>query len=212
MGFAQQPRGHRQVLLTFERPDKSDQKDTFLLTQTNLEQIKANVQFREVARFFESVHYLHLVPQLVRRPHEYQGATAGDPFGRSFLEALAKTPEKTQKARLRRIETALRKAVPQFEDLRMERDESGTPHLSAVYKRWRPKAGRQREDQFSDGTLRLIGLLWALLEGDSMLLLEEPELSLNAEIVKRIPGMLHRIQRKRARQIILTKASVEKRF
>ena len=37
-----------------------------------------------------------------------------------------------------------------------------------------PMQARQREDQFSDGALRLVGLLWTLLEGDALLLLEEP--------------------------------------
>jgi predicted ATPase len=70
----------------------------------------------------------------------------------------------------------------------------------------RPKAGWQREEQFSDGTLRLIGLLWSLLEGDSLLLLEEPELSLNQAIVKQIPLMLRTVlrDRKRTRQVIIS--------
>jgi hypothetical protein len=55
-------------------------------------------------------------------------------------------------------------------------EENGRPHLEAIYDHWRPGAGKQKEDQFSDGTLRLIGLLWSLQEGDSLLLLEEPEL------------------------------------
>jgi len=41
----------------------------------------------------------------------------------------------------------------------------------------------------SDGTIRLIGLFWSLLEGDAPLLLEEPELSLHSEIVKRLPAL-----------------------
>ncbi|MEY3402024.1 MAG: hypothetical protein RLZZ86_1639, partial [Cyanobacteriota bacterium] len=74
---------------------------------------------------------------------------------------------------------------------------------------WRPQAGKQREDQFSDGTLRLIGLLWSLLESDSLLLLEEPELSLNAAIVKKLPSLMYRIQRQKKRQIILTTHSAD---
>jgi predicted ATPase len=84
----------------------------------------------------------------------------------------------------------------------------GIPHLEAVYEHWRPNAGKQREDQFSDGTLRLIGLLWSLLESDSLLLLEEPELSLNSAIVKKLPALIHRIQ-KRKRQVILTTHSYD---
>jgi predicted ATP-dependent endonuclease of OLD family len=45
-----------------------------------------------------------------------------------------------------------------------------------------------------------------LLAGNSLLLLEEPELSLNDAIVKQIPLMLQRLQRdgKRRRQIIVS--------
>jgi predicted ATPase len=76
-----------------------------------------------------------------------------------------------------------------------------------MYSHHRPNAGWQREEQFSDGTLRLLALLWVLQEGDSLLLLEEPELSLNDAIVKEIPRLLQRIQRdrkKRSRQILIS--------
>ena len=57
-----------------------------------------------------------------------------------------------------------------------------------------------------DGTLRLLGLLWSLLDGDSLLLLEEPELSLDDAIVRQIPLLLQRVQRsgKTRRQIIVS--------
>jgi predicted ATPase len=84
------------------------------------------------------------------------------------------------------------------------KDEAGIPHLEAVYEHWRPNAGRQREDQFSDGTLRLIGLFWSLLDGDAPLLLEEPELSLHSEIVNKLPRLFYRAQRRRRRQIFVT--------
>ena len=70
-------------------------------------------------------------------------------------------------------------------------------------------AGKQREDQFSDGTLRLIGLLWSLLESDSLLLLEEPELSLNSAIVSHLPSLIYRLQRPRKRQVILSTHSAD---
>jgi predicted ATPase len=78
-----------------------------------------------------------------------------------------------------------------------------------VYEHWRPKGAKQREDQFSDGTLRLIGLLWSLLDGDSLLLLEEPELSLNSGIVSGLPALIHRIQKLRKRQVILSTHSAD---
>jgi predicted ATPase len=81
--------------------------------------------------------------------------------------------------------------------------------LEAVYEHWRPNAGRQREDQFSDGTLRLIGLFWSLLEGDSPLLLEEPELSLHSQIVSKLPRLFSSLQRKRKRQIFVSTHSYD---
>jgi ABC-type nitrate/sulfonate/bicarbonate transport system ATPase subunit len=89
------------------------------------------------------------------------------------------------------------------------KDVMGVPHLEAVYEHWRPGAGKQREDQFSDGTLRLIGLLWSLLESDSLLLLEEPELSLNSAIVSNLPSLIYRLQRPRKRQVILSTHSAD---
>jgi len=158
----------------------------------------------------ESILYLHLIPQLVRHPEAF--ATPGlsqDPFGRTFLERVAKTPEKKRKSRLKKIEDALKLAVPQFQTLTDTKDEMGVPHLEAVYEHWGPGAGKQREDQFSDGTLRLIGLLWSLLETDSLLLLEEPEISLNAAIVSNLPSLIYRLQRPRKRQVIISTHSAD---
>ena len=50
----------------------------------------------------------------------------------------------------------------------------------------------------------MIGLFWSLLEGDSPLLLEEPELSLHSEIVKRLPALLARLQRQSKRQLFIS--------
>jgi predicted ATPase len=146
-----------------------------------------------------------LVPQLLRHPEAFSGpGIPGDPYGRSFLEKVARTSDGTRKARLKKIQGALRVAVPQLKELTDVKDEAGIPHLEAVYEHWRPRGAKQREDQFSDGTLRLIGLLWSLLEGDSMLLLEEPELSLNSGIIRKLPALMYRIQKQRRRQIVIS--------
>ncbi|MEG3885315.1 AAA family ATPase, partial [Microcoleus sp. herbarium19] len=199
--------GERQII---DRPTQDDNNDELRLTQTYLEQINANAEFREIPKFLESILYLHLIPQLVRHPEAF--ATPGlseDPFGRTFLERVAKTPEKTRRSRLKKIEDALKLAVPQLKNLTDTKDVMGVPHLEAVYEHWRPGAGKQREDQFSDGTLRLIGLLWSLLESDSLLLLEEPELSLNSAIVSNLPSLIYRLQRPRKRQVILSTHSAD---
>ena len=217
LGFRQETRGYRRTYLTHEyvwkngeqllsRPNAEDEADRDRLTQTSLEQINVNADFREIVRFLQTITYLHLVPQLLRFADSIQGRIVeDDPFGQGFLERVASVPEKTRRSRLKKIEQALKIAVPQLESLEFIRDETtGRPHLQALYSHWRPKASWQREDQFSDGTLRLLGLLWALLESESVLLLEEPELSLNAGIVSQLAALISKMQRTRRRQIFVS--------
>lgn len=84
--------------------------------------------------------------------------------------------------------------------MRFIKDETtGRPHLEMLYNHWRPNAGWQREDQFSDGTLRLLAMLWTLLASNRMILLEEPELSLHKAIVEQIPGLLYKTRQQRKR-------------
>ncbi len=87
--------------------------------------------------------------------------------------------------------------------------EGGIPHLEAVYDHWRPQGAKQRESEFSDGTLRLVGLLWSLLEREAPLLLEEPELSLNTAIVRKLPPLIHRMTRKNKRQVLISTHSAD---
>jgi predicted ATPase len=186
-----------------DRPHDEDRVDPERLTQTYLEQVNVNREFREVATFFASIRYLHIVPQLVREPDRSVGR-ANDPFGGDFLEQVAKTPEKTRQARLSRIKAALRVAVPQLKEIELWRDARGTPHLRGKYEHWRPQGAWQTEEQFSDGTLRLMGVLWAVMDGPGPLLLEEPELSLHPEVVRVLPQMMARVQRRTGRQIFLS--------
>lgn len=191
--------------LLLDRPDSHDRDDPERLSQTHLEQTFANRPFRPLAEFFASVSYFHLVPQVIRNPDRWQG-DFNDPYGGDFLERIARTRKNTQESRLSRIVKALRVAVPQLEELRLEKDERGIPHLQGKYRHWRPQGAWQTEADFSDGTLRLIGLLWALLDEGGPLLLEEPELSLHPAVVQYIPQMIRRVLRdsKRARQVILS--------
>ncbi len=217
IGIKQQPRGYRQPFLTHERvwkdgkqilnrPDADDAEDQQRLTQTFLEQINVNANFRDIVHFLQNITYLHLVPQLLRFADSIQGRVVeDDPFGQGFLERIATVQERTRRSRLQKIEQALKIAVPQLEQLVFIRDEiTGRPHLQALYSHWRPNVGLQREDQFSDGTLRLLGLLWSLLESDSVLLLEEPELSLNAGIVSQLAPFISRMQRSRRPQVFVS--------
>lgn len=190
-----------------DRPDVQDQRDPVRLSQTALQQISANQDFRELADFFKSISYQHLLPQVVRDPRGFSPLpVTNDPYGRDLLLRLWQTPAKTRDSRLRKISGALRIAVPQLTELKAVMDDAGTPHLEGGYSHWRPHAARQNESQFSDGTLRLLGLLWTAFDGAGSLLLEEPEISLHPEIVRRLPAVLDRMNRERKtpRQTIIS--------
>ncbi len=188
------------------RPNDDDRADPARLSQTFLEQVNVNRAFREISECFQSVRYLHLIPQLVRQPGRFRrDSPAEDVFGAGFLETIAKTPQKTRNAWLNRIRKALTVAVPQLSDFEFYWDKArGEPHLRGKYRHWRPQGAWQTEDQFSDGTLRLLGILWCALENRGPLLLEEPELSLHPEVVRHIPTMLARMQSRTGRQVLLS--------
>lgn len=198
--------------LILNRPDEEDKKDAKLLEYTHLEQPTSNVNFREIAEFFQSIQYLHVIPQLLRAPSAFLKSNGHEDFyGRDFIEKINKTNIQMRKAFLKKINDALKFAVPQFDDLDLIKDDMGVPHLEVLCKHWRPHAGKQREDQFSDGTLRLVGLLWALLDGNKPILLEEPELSLHPGIVSKLAEVIARLQKRKTgrRQVIVTTHSYD---
>jgi predicted ATPase len=194
--------------LILERPDAEDRKDPARLTQTSLEQVHENREFREVAAFLSTIGYLHIVPQLVRHP-DRAPSRMQDPYGSDLLERLGRTPERTRTKRLSLISAALRMAIPQLCTLEFWRDTRGAPHLRWRCEHWKPTDVWQTEEEFSDGTLRLLGVMWAALDGNGPLLLEEPELSLHPDVARFIPQMLARMQSRSGRQILISTHSNE---
>ena len=193
----------------FDRPNDEDKLDEMRLTQTALQQVNANKDFREIADFFSSIQYRHILPQLVRDPKNFSPVPSkNDPYGRDLVSQIWNTPMKTRDARLKKISEALTIAVPQLSNLTIDQDKStGLPHLVVRYDHWRRHAVYQNEDAFSDGTLRLLTLLWSIFDANGPLLLEEPELSLHEEIVKQLPDIFARLDRTRkkaTRQIFIT--------
>jgi hypothetical protein len=190
--------------MILKRPVDSEKADPLLLTQTALEQVNTNRNFRPLVEFFSEVSYLHLVPQIVRNPTLSSEPTIPDIYGGQFLERIASTNQRTQEARFKHILQALQVAVPQLESLDLARDQRGVPHLEIGYRHWRNKPAKQDETQLSDGTLRLLALLWSLQERGGALLMEEPELSLHVGIVRHLAAMIHRNNTKKRQTIIST--------
>lgn len=196
-----------------QRDSESQDEDSETKKFSLLEQVAANKSFRDVYTFLLDIQYINVVPQLLRDSDSYNLVSKKeDYYGRNLIDRMARMNSNTRNSYLSRISKFLSAAVPQMEKLSFIKDiRTGLPHLEARYNHWRSRSARQQENQFSDGTLRMIGFMWALLDGNETLLLEEPELYLHVAIVKLIPEMVASLQQKknRTRQVILTTHSVD---
>ena len=194
----------------FNRREDKPSEDLTQLLYTYLEQPSLAVIPAEVRETFVSMEYLNVVPELVRSSDSYVVSSGKeDYYGRNFLKRMSVLNTPTRNKYLRMIGGVLKIAVPQMEELSMVKDELGVPHIEAKYRHWRAAGARQNEQVFSDGTLRLIGFLFALLDGTGVILLEEPESNLHTGIVRQIPEFVSHMQRGKSRQVIMTTHSYE---
>ena len=202
----------REQRYVLDRSAETLGEDEETLKYTYLEQPNANKDFRVIQQFLQNVEYLNVVPQMVRESasSSYSGDKE-DYYGRNFLKRLALLNDNTRRSYFRRINEFLKLAVPQLEELSFVKDEIGVPHLEARYVHWRTRGSKQQEMQFSDGTLRLIGFLFALIDSNGVLLLEEPEINLHPGIVAQFPEFIAKIQRvkKGGRQVFITTHSYD---
>ena len=202
----------REQRYVLDRSAETLGEDEETLKYTYLEQPNANKDFRVIQQFLQNVEYLNVVPQMVRESasSSYSGDKE-DYYGRNFLKRLALLNDNTRRSYFRKINEFLKLAVPQLEELSFVKDEIGVPHLEARYVHWRTRGSKQQEMQFSDGTLRLIGFLFALIDSTGVLLLEEPEINLHPGIVAQFPEFIAKIQRvkKGGRQVFITTHSYD---
>ena len=202
----------REQRYVLDRSAETLGEDEETLKYTYLEQPNANKDFRVIQQFLQNVEYLNVVPQMVRESasSSYSGDKE-DYYGRNFLKRLALLNDNTRRSYFRKINEYLKLAVPQLEELSFVKDEIGVPHLEARYVHWRTRGSKQQEMQFSDGTLRLIGFLFALIDSNGVLLLEEPEINLHPVIVAQFPEFIAKIQRvkKGGRQVFITTHSYD---
>ena len=202
----------REQRYVLDRSAETLGEDEETLKYTYLEQPNANKDFRVIQQFLQNVEYLNVVPQMVRESasSSYSGDKE-DYYGRNFLKRLALLNDNTRRSYFRKINEFLKLAVPQLEELSFVKDEIGVTHLEARYVHWRARGSKQQEMQFSDGTLRLIGFLFALIDSNGVLLLEEPEINLHPGIVAQFPEFIAKIQRvkKGGRQVFITTHSYD---
>ena len=177
---------------------------------THLEQPAANGKFREIKDVFQAPEYLNIIPQFIREADSVMMSLGiEDYYGRNFMKRMASLNSKTRNKYLKVINEVLLTAVPQLENLSFVKDKNEQPHIEAKYHHWRARGSRQNEQMFSDGTIRLIGFLFAMLDGNGIILLEEPETNLHTAIIAAIPEFVSKVQRSKKRQVIITTHSYE---
>ena len=197
-----------ETILLRDNSFKEDDAET--KKYTHLEQPTANAKFREIKDVFQTTEYLNVIPQFVRDADSIMLSSGmEDYYGRNFMRRFALLNEKTRNKYLKIINEVLLTAVPQLENLSFVKDEKGIPHVEAKYHHWRARGSKQNEQMFSDGTIRLIGFLFAMLDGNGIILLEEPETNLHTAIVAAIPEFVAKVQRNKKRQVIITTHSYE---
>lgn len=200
--------GNPQSLLD-AKADSNDGLDTSVFQQTHLEQSFANRAFKDLADYLGRIKYFHLIPQILKFGDQMGGRVLDeDPFGQKFIDRISSTDCETRTSRISKIEASLKSIIPQLEKFTFEKDgHSGKPHLEIELDRHRFNGGKQREDQISDGTLRLIAMLWTCYEFSGYpILIEEPELSLNDGIVEDLHWVFEQSldQSERGGQLFLT--------
>lgn len=201
LGFVSSGRRSRSVMISHEEVWKDDHcllsrpaglgvDDVQRVMATYLEQTHADAQLRELVQFLAGISHLILVP-----------------VWQDLHEQIAGCRQRVRDSRLHKIAFVLSRAIPQIEALRIVRDVStGRSHLEARLAHKRRRDFWMREDQLSHGTFRLIAIMWMLLDGATMLLLNEPESSLHRDVVAQLPHIIDRCQHqgKRHQQVIVS--------
>lgn len=158
------------------------------LYQTYMEQSSRAKKFQDLADYFSQIRYFHLIPQLVKFRDEIAGKIMdGDPFGQAFIDRIHEANSRDRKRRLKKVEALLKNAIPNLIHVDLVMDKiTGKPHLEFKFSHGKNET-KHLEDQLSDGTLRLISVLWTCYEfSGHPILIEEPELSFSNGILENL--------------------------
>lgn len=190
------------------RPDDADRADAERLQHSALEYGAVRKEAREFTRFLGTVRYVHPAAALLREA-AVCAAESAQPHGAGLIARMAATAERTRQSRLRAILEEARGALPGLRELEAGFDAQGVARLRARIEHWRPNGAWLDERHLPDGTLRLIALMWAALEGVGPLLAEEPEISLHSQVARLAPRILLGLARRSGRQVFLTTYSLD---
>ena len=161
-----------------------------------------------VCQTLASIRYIHPNPKkMLERADRY------DPdHGTGFFQHAGRFSDQQLDAVVERIRPIMAAAVPEVPNLSYQRMGLGT---EVVFYSDTPEHGAKgvySHEQFSEGTLRLLGMLFDLAtlpRATSIVLIEEPETFLQASVVRSLPSLLAEVAMNRDVQMVISTHSPE---
>ena len=165
-------------------------------------------QRTRVRQTLAGIRYIHPNPKkMLERSDRY------DPdHGTGFFQHAGRFSDQQLDAVVDRIRPIMASVVPEVPNLSYQRMGLGTEVVFYSDTPVRGASGVYSHEQFSEGTLRLLGMLFdlATLPRDtSVVLIEEPETFLQASVVRSLPSLLAEVAMNRDVQMIISTHSPE---
>ena len=165
-------------------------------------------QRTRVRQTLAGIRYIHPNPKkMLERADRY------DPdHGTGFFQHAGRFSDQQLDAVVDRIRPIMASVVPEIPNLSYQRMGLGTEVVFYSDTPVRGASGVYSHEQFSEGTLRLLGLLFdlATLPRDtSVILIEEPETFLQASVVRSLPSLLAEVAMNRDVQMVISTHSPE---
>ena len=161
-----------------------------------------------ICQLLAGIRYIHPNPKkMLERADRY------DPdHGTGFFQHAGRFSDQQLDAVVDRIRPIMAAAVPEVPNLSYQRMGLGTELVFYSDTPVRGASGVYSHEQFSEGTLRLLGMLFdlATLPRDtSIVLIEEPETFLQASLVRSLPSLLAEVAMNRDVQMVISTHSPE---
>ena len=161
-----------------------------------------------VRKTLAGIRYIHPNPKkMLERADRYE-----PDYGTGFFQHAGRFSDQQLDAVVDRIRPIMASVVPEIPNLSYQRMGLGTEVVFYSDTPVRGASGVYSHEQFSEGTLRLLGLLFdlATLPRDtSVVLIEEPETFLQASVVRSLPSLLAEVAMNRDVQMIISTHSPE---
>ena len=165
-------------------------------------------QRTRVRQTLAGIRYIHPNPKkMLERSDRY------DPdHGTGFFQYVGRFSDQQLDAVVDRIRPIMASVVPKVPNLSYQRMGLGTELVFYSDTPVHGASGVYSHEQFSEGTLRLLGMLFdlATLPRDtSVVLIEEPETFLQASVVRSLPSLLAEVAMNRDVQMVISTHSPE---